>query len=99
MKLCEFITNFSHNNMIRLLYKEKGGHRIVLNSWDDVTMDWQINKAQGENRHYANNEVLGIIGISGIQRNLDAINIVIEELEKQPFVDEIIEEVSNQCEA
>lgn len=29
MKLGEFIEKFSHNNMIRLLYKCKGGHEVV----------------------------------------------------------------------
>lgn len=39
MKLGEFIKKFSHNNPIRLLYKEKGGYRLVLDCWDDVCMD------------------------------------------------------------
>ena len=38
MKLGEFIKNFSHNNMIRLVYKNKGGHEVVLTDWNDVSM-------------------------------------------------------------
>ena len=30
MKLGEFIKNFSHNNIIRLLYKNKHGYEVVL---------------------------------------------------------------------
>ncbi len=97
MKLGEFIENFSHNNMIRLVHKNKGGHEIVLETWDDVSMDWEVNKCKGKNRHYINNEVLGLACIGGIKRNSDAINIVIEKLEKQPFIDEIVEENDNDC--
>jgi hypothetical protein len=92
MKLGEFIKNFSHNNMIRLHYKEKGGNRIVLDEWDDVSMDHEIVNGKGKNRHYFNNEVLGLVGIyfqSGHTHYPDAINIVIEELENQPFIEEV----------
>ena len=91
MKLKEFIEKFSHNNMIRLHYKIKGGHRCVLESFDDVSMDHEILNGKGKNRHYINNEVLGLTGIyfqSGYTRYPDAINIVIEELENQPMIDE-----------
>lgn len=100
MKLGEFIKNFSHNNMIRLVHKNKGGHEIVLDTWDDVSMDWEVNKAKGKNRHYVNNEVLGIVGILGAGKHYpEAINIVIEKLENQPFVDEIIETNHNSVES
>lgn len=79
MKLGEFIKNFSHNNLIRLLYKIDGGYNIVLKSWDDVSMDWEINKNIGINRYYINNEVIGIVGISGLNKYSEAINIVIEK--------------------
>jgi hypothetical protein len=96
MKLGEFIKNFSHNNMIRLHYKEKGVNRIVLDEWDDVSMDHEIVNGKGKNRHYINNEVLGLVGIyfqSGHTHYPDAINIVIEELENQPMIDEVKEEM------
>lgn len=92
MKLGEYIDAFSHNNMIRLLYKNEHGYETVLDSWDDVSMDWEVNKAKGINRHYINNEVIGIIGISGIKKNSDAINIIIEKIDNQPFIEELIEE-------
>jgi hypothetical protein len=99
MKLGEFIKNFSHNNMIRLHYREKGGNRIVLDEWDDVSMDHEIVNGKGKNRHYIDNEVLGLVGIyfqSGHTHYPDAINIVIEELENQPFIEEVENQQSYQ---
>ena len=100
MKLGEFIEKFSHNNLIRLVYKEKGGHRLVLEDWNDVSMDWEVNKQKGKFRHYVNNEVLGLASIyfqpgSGIHYP-EAINIVIEELENQPMIDEVEDEINNE---
>ena len=97
MKLGEFIENFSHNNLIRLVYKFNGGHETVMPTWSDVSMDWQVNKQQGKFRHYINNEVLGIasIYVSGGDTYQEAINIVIERLDNQPFLDEIIDD--NKC--
>ena len=100
MKLGEFIEKCSHNNLIRLVYKEKGGHRLVLEDWNDVSMDWEVNKQKGKFRHYVNNEVLGLASIcfqpgSGI-RYSEAINIVIEELENQPMIDEVEDEINNE---
>lgn len=96
MKLGEFIKNFSHNNVIRLLYKNEGGHEVVLEDWNDVSMDWQVNKQAGKFRHYVNNEVLGLTTISFVSgtgiHHPDALNIVIEKLENQPCLDEIAEE-------
>ena len=48
MKLGEFIENFSHNNLIRLVYKYKGGHILVLDDWNTVSMDWEVNKQKGK---------------------------------------------------
>ena len=93
MKLGEFIQNFSHNNIVRLMYKEKGGHKCVLEDWNDVSMDHEILNSRGKNRHYIDNEVLGLTTIcfgpgEGIHYP-EALNIVIEELENQPFIEEI----------
>ena len=63
MKLGEFIKAFSHNNLVRLHYKVKGGCEQVLESQDDVSMDWQIVKGQDKYRHYVNNEVVGLASI------------------------------------
>jgi len=90
--LGEFIKAFSHNNLIRLHYKKKRGHECVLDSYDDVSMDWEVPKGKGKNRHFVDNKVMGLIGIGGIKRHEDAINIVIEELEDQPWIDEVIDD-------
>lgn len=92
MKLGEFITNFSHNNLIRLLYKNKGGHELVLETWENISMDWQINEGIGPNRHYVNNEVIELASILGAGKYYpEAINIVIERLENQPLIEEVID--------
>ena len=102
MKLGEFIKQFSHNNIVRLHYKIKGGHKCVLEDWNDVSMDHEIVNGKGKNRHYINNEVLGLAGIyfqSGHTNYPEAINIVIEELENQPMIDEVVEEKIHYSEA
>ena len=95
MKLGEFIENFSHNNVIRLVYKNKGSCRAVLDDWNDVSMDWEVNHRRGKFRHFINNEVLGLAAISfGFETGIhhtEAINIIIEEIENQPFIEEVIE--------
>jgi hypothetical protein len=96
MKLGEFIKNFSHNNIIRLHYKEPGGRGLVLRDWNDVSMDHEILKGKGKNRHYINNEVVGLASIN-LKSELghhypEAINIVIEPLENQPYIEEVIDE-------
>ena len=93
MKLGEFIKQFSHNNIIRLHYKHEGGHICVGESWNDTSMDWQVNNQQGVFRHFIDNEVLGLATISfrsgdGINA-IEALNIVIEKLDEQPFIEEI----------
>jgi len=96
MKLGKFIEQFSHNNIIRLQYKEKGGYRLVAEDWNDVSMDWQVLKGQGIFRHYINNEVLGLATI--LQRSgsyTEALNIVIEEWVDQPMIDEVKDDRSN----
>lgn len=98
MKLGEFIQNFSHNNIIRLLHKEKGGHRIIHETWNDVSMDHEVLRGIGKNRHYINNEVLELATIcfppGGGKHYSEALNIVIEELENQEYIEETIREHS-----
>lgn len=48
MKLGEFIKNFSHNNIVRLHYKIKGGNQLVLEDWNDVSMDHEIVNGKGK---------------------------------------------------
>jgi hypothetical protein len=103
MKLGEFIKQFSHNNIVRLVHKEKGGHKLVLEDWNDVSMDHEITRGKGKNRHYINNEVLGLATITFLPASgchyPEAINIVIEELENQPQVDETPNETVFEVEA
>jgi hypothetical protein len=99
MKLGKFIKKFSHNNLIRLLYKSEGGHKTVLKSWSDVSMDWEVNKSQGKNRHYIDNEVLELSSILVVDSKYpEALNIVIEELTYQPIIKEIKNNKSNYSE-
>jgi len=96
MTLGEFIKNFSHNNIIRLHFKEGNVKGLVLRDWNDVSMDHEILNGKGKNRHYINNEVVGLASISlrpelG-HRYPEAINIVIEPLENQPYIEEVIDE-------
>jgi hypothetical protein len=102
MKLGEFIKQFSHNNIVRLHYKIKGGNQCVLHDWDDVSMDHEIVNGKGKNRHYINNEVLGLVGICFRPNSTnypEAINIVIEQLDNQPMIEEVVEEQINYCES
>ena len=95
MTLGEFIKNFSHNNIIRLHYKEPSGTGLVLRDWNDVSMDHEILKGKGKNRHYINNQVLGLTSIyfqSGHNHYPEAINIVIEKLDNQPMIEETPDE-------
>ena len=96
MKLGEFIKNFSHNNIVRLHHKIKGGNQLVLENWNDVSMDHEIVNGKGKNRHYIDNEVLGLTAIyltpDRGHHYPEAINIVIEKLENQPFIEEVINE-------
>ena len=95
MTLGEFIKNFSHNNIVRLHYKIKGGNQCVLEDWNDVSMDHEILKGKGKNRHYINNQVLGLTGINFRQGDThypEAINIVIEKLDNQPMIEETPDE-------
>jgi hypothetical protein len=99
MKLGEFIKNFSHNNLIRLWYKCKGGHELVEENVNDLSMDWEVNKQEGRFRHYVNNEVLELASISFHEscRHPEALNIVIEKLENQPFLEDKYEERTKGC--
>jgi len=81
MTLKEFIHEYiEHNSLIRVLYKNKSGHKIVLNDWDDVDMEWKISKGEGKYAAYINHKVLGVACISVRGPYSEAINIVIEEI-------------------
>jgi hypothetical protein len=100
MKLGEFIKEFvNHNSLVRLLYQhEKCSHIIVSDSWNDVSMEHEILNGTGIYRHYINNNVMYIASILTGGHYSEAINIVIEELEEQPFIEEkSIEYHTNVC--
>ena len=81
MILKDFIENYiEHNSVVRLVYKNKGGHRIVLNDWKDVDMDHQVKSGIGKYAIYVNHKVLGVTSISTGDSHPEAINIVIEEI-------------------
>ena len=88
MRLKEFIETFSHNNIVRLLYAIPGGHELVHETWDDVSMDHEILRGRGKNRHYLYNRVVGLASIYVDGNNRDAINIVIEKMENQMQIPE-----------
>lgn len=78
------------------------GHVCVLDSFNDVSMDHEILNGKGKNRHFINNEVIGLVSIyfnSGHSHYPEAINIAIEKLENQPIVEEVVsDEVYCGCE-
>lgn len=94
MKLGEFIESFiAHNTLIRLLHEESSGYKLLnehKSDWNSVSMEWEVLKQRGLNRHYIGNEVIGITDIVTVGRYPEAVNIVIEELENQPFVEEAL---------
>lgn len=89
MTLGEFIKQFSHNNIIRLVYKDKADYTPVLGKWDQTSMDHEVLNARGKNRHYINNKVIGLVGIYTPDHYPETINIAIEKLENQPQVEEV----------
>ena len=83
MTLKEFIDEYiEHNSLVRVLYKHQGGHKLVLNDWDEVDMDHLIIKGKGKYAPYINHKVLGVTSISvgAYSDYSEAINIVIEEI-------------------
>ena len=82
MKLKEFIKEYiRHGSMVRLLYREESGdHRIVLNDWNEVSMEWEVVKGEGVYAPYINHKVMYITSILVGGHYPEAINIVIEEI-------------------
>jgi len=80
MKLKKFIKKFiERNTIIRLVYKDGGGHKVVLDSFEDVCMEWKTLKGEGKYKDYLNHKVVGITDILTYRNFSQAINIVIEE--------------------
>jgi len=79
MKLKDFIEEFIEpNTLIRLLYKERGGHLTVSeDGWDIVSMEWEVLRGEGAFKNYADNEVIGITDII-TESCPEAVNITIK---------------------
>lgn len=81
MILKDFIKEYvEHNSLVRVLYKNPGGHKLVLDDWNDVSMDWTIVKGEGKYAPYVNHKVLGVTSILVRGPYPESINIVIEEI-------------------
>jgi hypothetical protein len=81
MILKDFIKEYVEgNSLVRVLYKNPGGHKLVLDDWNDVAMDWEIVRGQGKYAAYINHKVLGVTSIVVRGPYSEAINIVIEEI-------------------
>lgn len=81
MTLKEFINEYIQpNSLVRVLYKIPVGHKLILNDWDEVAMDWEIVKGEGKYAPYINHKVLGIASILTGGPYPESINIVIEEI-------------------
>lgn len=81
MTLKEFIKEYIQpNSLVRVLYKNPGGHKLILNDWNEVAMDWEIVKGVGKYGPYINHKVLGIASILVRGPYSESINIVIEEI-------------------
>ena len=65
MTLGEFLEKFSSNNLIRLHYicDVSGGYKTVLEEFNKVSMDWEVNKNKGPYKNYKDNEVIKLASI------------------------------------
>jgi hypothetical protein len=81
MILKDFIKEYVEgNSLVRVLYKNPGGHKLVLDDWNDVAMDWEIVRGQGKYAAYINHQVLGVTSIVVRGPYSESINVVIEEI-------------------
>jgi len=97
MILKEFVDNFiNHNSLVRLVYKIHGGNKVVLNTWDEVSMAWEISKGEGKYAPYINHQVIYITDCvipTSFRSCSEAINIVIEEIPLDILRDKKIDEI------
>ena len=77
--LKDFVGKFvEHNTLFRLLYKNKSGHEIVLNDWNDVSMEHELLKGKGKFAQFADHEVCGVTDVLIRHGHCtEAVNIVI----------------------
>lgn len=81
MTLHNFIKKFSNNNLVRLLYRKENlsDCYIIADTWDDVSMDWEITKHKGIFKDYGNHKVISLQSIMVDGPYSEALNIVIEK--------------------
>ena len=81
MTLKDFVKEYvEHNSLIRVVYKLPGGHKAVLNSWSEVSMDHELLKMKGKFARFLNHEVIGVASILTTGAYPDAVNIVVKEI-------------------
>jgi hypothetical protein len=81
MTLKDFVQQYvEHNSLIRVVYKLPGGHKAVLNSWSEVSMDHELLKMKGKLARFVNHEVIGVASILTTGAYPDAVNIVVKEI-------------------
>jgi len=84
MNLKDFVGEYVHcNAVVRLVYREGGGHKVVADNWSAVSMAWEIVKGEGVFKDYCDRRVLWITDIFSPQYP-EAINVVIEDLPTHP---------------
>ncbi len=95
MTVIDFISQYvQHNSIVRLVYKNPGGHRTVLNyEWDVVSMEHEITKGRGKFAAFTKHKVIGVASILTHGSYADAINIVIEEKPKSEIRNDKLEEL------
>ena len=94
MTLKDFVKQYvEHDSLIRVVYKLPGGHKAVLNSWSEVSMDHELLKMKGKFAKFANHEVIGLASILTTGSYSDAINIVVKEIPEDVLRDNKLQEL------
>ena len=94
MTLKDFVKQYvEHNSLIRVVYKLPGGHKAVLNSWSEVSMDHELLKMKGKFAKFTNHEVIGLASILTTGSYSDAINIVVKEIPEDVLRDNKLQEL------
>lgn len=77
MTLKEFIEKFvCKNTVIRLWTEYKGGHKMIHNADEEVSMEWQALKGESFQSAFLDREVIGVTDIL-CETHREAVNIVI----------------------
>lgn len=94
MKLIDFVREYiEHNSIIRVVYKQPGGHKTALKNWSEVSMDHELLKMKGKFAKFTNHEVIGVASILVAGNYGDAVNIVVKEIPEDVLRDNKLEEL------